>query len=407
MTNHMHQCAEFKALDTEQKQPTAQRLKACLNCLGSGHIAWDCLSKRSCRTCGRRHHTLLHRGESTPTTPIHPTTPINPTAAAATLLSTIETCNAASSDRTVILATCVANVEVKGKLHKARTLLDTRSTLTFVTSKLVQSLKMHKIPIATSFTGIQQTSTPSSTHRVEFNLRVPSGSVTIPVKVEAVVVDVITGNLPSKVVSTVKNSPLLKDLTLADPKFDLPGKIDLLLGADVLPEILTEGGGVRHSADKNLTAIQTAYGWTITGRTKGNDQTPCSHHCLTTRADQTIHKMLLQFWKTEDVSSTTTLQTIDEVAAVEHFKSTHTRTPEGRYVIKLPRHSNALALGCSKDQARRHYEQNERSLRKKGKWPDFMKAVCDYLEKDHAELVPETDLRRPEADCYYLQCTGC
>ena len=175
----------------------------------------------------------------------------------------------------------------------------------------------------------------------------------------------------------------------------MPGKVDLLLGADVLPEILTEGVEVRCSPDCKLGAIQTAYGWAITGRTKGNDQNPTSHHCLTTRVDQTIHELLVKFWQVEDVSSTTTLQTIDEVAAVDHFRTTHTRDEDGRYVVQLPRHSDTLALGCSREQALKWYLQNERSLHK---WTDFVLAVQDYAEKQHSEQVPEADLRKPEIE---------
>ena len=42
-------------------------------------------------------------------------------------------------------------IESKGKQHKARALVDNGSCLTFVTSKLVTTLKMHKISVVNSF----------------------------------------------------------------------------------------------------------------------------------------------------------------------------------------------------------------------------------------------------------------
>ena len=370
-------------------------MKACLNCLGSGHTARDCFSKHSCRTCGRKHHSLLHRGDAPPPAVQQPTT----------LVSTFDsTCNTASADRTMILGTCITTIETKGKLHKARALLDSGSSLTFITSRMVQSLKLHKTAAVTAIAGFQQTTTPVSRHKVEFSLRIPSGTVTIPITVEAVVVDVIMGDLPSNTIPAVKESPFLTGLPLADLKFDQPSRIDLLLGVDVLPQVMTDG--LVRSADRQLSATQTVYGWVVTGWSKGADQAPSSYHCLKTQVDQNTQDLLVKFWQVEDVSSTTTLQTKDEVAAVEHFKTTHSREPDGRYVVKLPRRSDALALGCSREQARRRYLQNEKSLQRKGRLPDFVLAVQDYVDRKHAEKVPESDLCKPESDSYFLPMHG-
>ena len=40
----------------------------CMNCLGAGHSLKQCHSKRSCRDCGQRHHSILHV-EVTPQVP--------------------------------------------------------------------------------------------------------------------------------------------------------------------------------------------------------------------------------------------------------------------------------------------------------------------------------------------------
>ena len=113
-------------------------------------------------------------------------------------------------------------------------------------------MKLKRIPSVTTFAGIQQTETPTSTHQVKFHLKVPSGSVSVQKAVEAVVIDVITGDLPTQDVSTIKDHPFIQGLKLADPKFYLPGRIDFLIGADVLPDILVEGSQIRHSTDMSI-----------------------------------------------------------------------------------------------------------------------------------------------------------
>ena len=85
----------------------------------------------------------------------------------------------------------------------------------------------------------------------------------------AAVVNKVTCNLPLQgapcvtELPCVKELPLLKDLYLADPTFHLPGRIDLLLGGDILPQILLPNAktGPRNTP----TAWKTIFGWVILG----------------------------------------------------------------------------------------------------------------------------------------------
>ena len=54
-------CKVFKAKSTTKRLELAKRASLCTNCLGKGHSITQCLGG-SCRTCGQRHHSLLHRG---------------------------------------------------------------------------------------------------------------------------------------------------------------------------------------------------------------------------------------------------------------------------------------------------------------------------------------------------------
>ena len=61
----------------------------------------------------------------------------------------------------------------------------------------------------------------------------------------------------------VKNWPHLRDLPLADPDYHSPGKIDVILGADVYGLILKDVF-VRGSAKTPVTQ-NTVFGWILTG----------------------------------------------------------------------------------------------------------------------------------------------
>ena len=58
----------------------------------------------------------------------------------------------------------------------------------------------------------------------------------------------------------MRELPNIKGLALADPYFDSPGRIDMLLGEDVLSEVFMMGG-----PKGSATAIETVFGWAIRG----------------------------------------------------------------------------------------------------------------------------------------------
>ena len=53
------------------------------------------------------------------------------------------------------------------------------------------------------------------------------------------------------------------DLTLADPDFGNPSKVDLLLGVDVFAEIMMQGR--RTGPPGSPVAFETKFGWVLTG----------------------------------------------------------------------------------------------------------------------------------------------
>lgn len=97
---------------------------------------------------------------------------------------------------------------------------------------------------------------------------------------------------------------------------------------------------------------------------------------------------------------------MEEQQACEHFQATHTRLPDGRYEVSLPRLGSAPVLGKSRDQAVRRYHSVERSLLRQGKWDDYQAAVEDFVIQGRAERVPPEDLVKPPHLTYYLPMHG-
>lgn len=67
--HHIHQCSVFRGQSAEERAATVKAKKLCVNCLREGHWVQKCKSNCRCRTCGRKHHSLLHATRQPTTQP--------------------------------------------------------------------------------------------------------------------------------------------------------------------------------------------------------------------------------------------------------------------------------------------------------------------------------------------------
>ena len=120
------------------------------------------------------------------------------------------------------------------------------------------------------------------------------------------------------------------------------------------------------------------------------------------RADE----VLRCFFELEDLPSSASTLTADEARAVDHFNSTVQWSPDGCYSVCLPRKQPTPKLGESESVAIKRFSSNHRSLKRKGTWEVFNTAVHEYLELDHAEVIPHEQLEAPDMGIYYLPMHG-
>jgi len=59
---------------------------------------------------------------------------------------------------------------------------------------------------------------------------------------------------------------LFDGISLADPGFCIPSKVDVILGADVYGQLLRSG--LKRFPLSNIVAQNTAFGWIVTGSTQ-------------------------------------------------------------------------------------------------------------------------------------------
>ncbi|XP_063386735.1 uncharacterized protein LOC134672718 [Cydia fagiglandana] len=280
----LYQCKRFGQDSVQQRRDFVKNKALCFNCFGAKHSATQCKRDTSCKRCGRRHHSLLHLDSEHPPTAqpsrvsegdkIHgkqregiqekpeqrEPVPSNIVAHAAE--------GSSMPNSEVMLTTALVKVENKGNCHTLRAFLDQGSQISFVSEHTVQLLQLHKIPangsVDPSGLGGEKIllSTPIK-HKVQFKIQSTCGSFSCVV--QAYVVRQVTNPIPSQKVE-IHDWPELKKLKMADPGYDTPGHVDMLLGAEVYGQTLIEG--MVRNPTSNLTAQNTALGWILSGKTQ-------------------------------------------------------------------------------------------------------------------------------------------
>ncbi|GFY36226.1 uncharacterized protein TNCV_4845981 [Trichonephila clavipes] len=128
-----------------------------------------------------------------------------------------------------------------------------------------------------------------------------------------------------------------------DSNFNVPGKIDLLLGANIFYELLKpERIKIK---DSQLLLVNSVFGYIVTGNLDSINETKV--HCGLIRGED-LNKNLEKFWKLEEVEEPI-VKNKKRLICEEHYANTHFRTNEGKYVVSIPLKKEPSCLGNSKD----------------------------------------------------------
>ena len=141
-----------------------------------------------------------------------------------------------------ILMTCrVLSRGPEGSSVESRALLDSASSISFVSERLAQALRLPRRRRDAKICGVAGLTHGS--HTQSFTNLIVSSMLesTKEIHVNAAIVPRVTCDLPSQKVPFKAEWSHLSDLTLADPDFGRPGKIDLLLGVDVFCQVMRQG----------------------------------------------------------------------------------------------------------------------------------------------------------------------
>ena len=395
----LYACPKFKSLPHDKMLSTVRSNNLCLNCFRPGHMARNCPSLHRCKQCQKPHHTLLHietkvSGQTPSETP---ETPENEHSCTASIVST--NAQTGTSSRTLMMTCQVLIHALDGSQIKARGLLDSGSTTSFVSQRLVQSLGLPKSSKNLQITGIAGISHNSPLHSISTFHVSPTFSPDERISVTAVVVPRVTCDMPAQPVGFNSKWNHLSGLELSDSEFGCLGRIDILFGVDVCAYSLLQGR--RQGPADSPVAFETIFGWVLAGKTDKLQvlhSQVSTHHVTVTSGDD----ILRQFWEIEESPKAASNLSPQERTVIRHFDETHTLNKDGRFVVPLPKNLDSKPLGESRMQAVRRFLSLERSLRAKNQFKDFATVMEEYMKLGHAEVVPDTDSRKSSNCVFYL-----
>ncbi|XP_071632823.1 uncharacterized protein [Temnothorax longispinosus] len=356
-----------------------------------------------CRSCGTKHHTLLHYQQSS--NPPPKTESINATPAEQ------DTGNVPQSeDEPIVTMTSLANriillstvrteaIDARGNALPVRMLLDSASQANFITKGCLWRSGFRRTQHSATVLAINEARATTTRGITPLVIRA-RGRDDTRFSIEATVLPRITSPLPNDKVE-VQSWKHLKGLPLTDPEYYVPGSIDILLGADSFMSILRDGR--RKGGREEPDAFNSVFGWVLTGVVSPSVQAAPLLSFATTL--ELIETSVGRFWQLEEVPEDTSCSDEDR-RCKEIFAQTTYRDHLGRFVVSYPFASDPPTFVGSRSIAVSRLRALERRFKSN---PDFRASynsfMQDYLDSVHMEVM-----RNPfplDGHIYYLPHHG-
>ncbi|XP_011858571.1 PREDICTED: uncharacterized protein LOC105556107 [Vollenhovia emeryi] len=257
----LYACKVFNNMSVESRCAEVRRLGLCFNCLNRGHSAKYCKA-RHCKIvpCQGRHHSLLHPGLRLAGGQPTPSTRGGLDEASS---SSLVACASQRSESAIILSTALVKIRDNvNEWREARALLDSGATLNFITAELCERLRLPEIRWEQMISGFNEQTTSTKAY-VKTVIGSRLSNYEQPVKL--IVSESITCPLPESRIdlSCIQIPESISLSNLADPRFNVPQRVDLLLGAGIFWSLL-RGGRIRLS-DSQPIFQNTHLGWILGG----------------------------------------------------------------------------------------------------------------------------------------------
>ncbi|XP_065213370.1 uncharacterized protein LOC135840671 [Planococcus citri] len=409
--NHfIHQCESFLKLDQNSRNSYVRKSRLCARCLR--RKCNSSCNKFSCRICRRPHNTLIHcdrpssvtnqnsnslNRENTDEPPVKISKDNNNSDSYKSLsfqesakfpILALQTFGALN-----IMGSLLSTITVQIGHHYYKALLDSGSQFNFITERLRTKLNLPKTKSVhqaiQGVGGLFMKGLMTST-----NILVKSIHTSYKLSLECLVIDKLIDYLPNDYFS-IESWNIPPHMQLADPTFNIPSEIDLLIGSNIFWKLL---GNSKYSLQNNLPELRdTRFGWIVTGQVTTNTTTGSCN--LIYNESKQICDLLERFWDTETLKPEKREWTAEEKSCEALFLQTTKHLPCGRFIVHLPFKENPNEIGESRDSAIRRFHFLEKRLQKNPSLKErYAACLQEYIDLNHMkEVIP-----LPGQSMYYI-----
>lgn len=312
-------CQLFKDLDIETRQYKIKSLNLCENCFGE-HSIQSCTSKFVCQrnNCKQKHHTMLHKD--------------SPTVTSATNVISLTT-EIPVTHSYVMLSTAMINIKApNGLLYKLRALIDSGSQGSFIRKCIAEDLRLPKRPTHVIGTGLGNKECVINEIATAV---ISTDHGDLEYKLDFYVHKRITKSIPSRY---IQREPFMipAAVKLADPLFNVPGEIDILIGNEIAQRLNT---GKVMELPSGILMVETIFGWTMSGSVQlpiDIPQQPSISISCQAGTLQDLRNSIEKFYKVEDYKQSDRFLTHEEQYCEELFEKTHKRLDNGQFQVVIP-----------------------------------------------------------------------
>lgn len=245
-----------------------------------------------------------------------------------------------------------------GRIIQARAVLDGGSQSNFITNEFLNKLQLDTESSNVPVEGLgDQITNIAKAAMVEIHSNYESYST----KGEFLVLNRICGNLPNEYIDR-KALQIPRNIHLADPGFHVSAAVDVLLGAEIVIDLMRVGK--IHLIGHSAKVIKTALGWIVGGRIGTEPQTQKKRQCMITL--DALDKTMSRFWDIQEYAERKFLSP-EEQEVEEFFTRTTRRDQNGRYIVRLPFNGKISKLGESAESVKRQFLSLERKLSRNDK----------------------------------------
>lgn len=370
-SHNLFSCESFRSLPIESRIAKVKEFKVCENCLRFGHAANKCFLSH-CKYCTKKHNTLLHL-ENTDSS--SSSSNESSSAPEGIVLTTehIQSTQHATPSRVFLSTALVRVIDSRGHRHTARAVLDNGSGINIVSDNFCRKLGLPRRNVSSAVAGFNNYVTNSTQ---SCTLTFESMNSSYSTCLDCHIFENVTSVVPITYIDT-KHIHIPQGLSLSDPSYNIPSKVDLLIGADTFWDVL---GSQKISLGKNLPELRNSeLGWIVTGRVL-NSKDKLSQ-CFFTQTQNDCD--LTRFWELDTISSKHSLSA-EERACEESFSLNTTRNDDGRFVVTIPLKQDPQVLGDSFEMAKRRFLSLERKFERESAFRDkYLAFMKEYEQLGH------------------------